>query len=630
MCNVRPASAQGHHRFGLWGKLILAILIAGTVPIVVGLSAVYIQGRTELKKVIGESFLALAQDSALKVDAELQRVIAADRLLATQAASESSVLRALKVPQTGPGAVTRLAWPGPGQTERGNWDIRGSWITGSIGKRSAGNGVEIPMNQHRRPTVRVSGLLLGRESGHFLMSISIPIQRDEDQTPVGWLHRDYDIKQLFDPLIYPIRFGETGHVMLIDNAGTIVSCPLLVTGSRILDKMLIAQVAKERAGWVTAESDGHRGQKFSLIGHAPLSGVNKFLPPDISWHMFVWQDSSEIFAPAKSLLHGVALAGVLAILLLGILGYYASRQIVNPIRQLRQEADHIASGDLNRKLDIRTGDDIEDLAGQFNEMRLQLRQLIGGLEEKVEERTQALMDTQAEKDKVVEQLIQTEKVSAIGTMASGIGHEINNPLYAILGLGEALRDEEDVSQCREYGEDIVKYSKHIGEIVKNLSGYIRPAAGHELEQVDVNESLTEAVAMAKRSPMSDTITIREDLSPLPGIAAKQEEIQQAFFNIIRNGIQAMRGKGTLDIESRQDGNRVHIRIRDQGPGIPEEYLGKVFDPFFTTKGPDEGEGLGLYIVQQIINKYDGTIAVESQTGKGTVFNISFPVGEDNR
>jgi C4-dicarboxylate-specific signal transduction histidine kinase len=160
------------------------------------------------------------------------------------------------------------------------------------------------------------------------------------------------------------------------------------------------------------------------------------------------------------------------------------------------------------------------------------RRVRGSLEETVEERTQELEDTQAEKDRVVQRLIQAEKMAAIGTMASGIGHEINNPLYAILGMAEAIRDEEDHSRCHGYGLDILTHSKQIAEIVRSLSGYVRPGDEHDSEVVDVNESLAMALSMAKRSLLSDHLQIREDLLPVPGISARSEEIQQAFFNVL--------------------------------------------------------------------------------------------------
>ncbi|MDA9982794.1 ATP-binding protein [Gammaproteobacteria bacterium] len=611
-------------RFGLWGKLALAILVAGTVPIVIGLSVAYVRGNTELQEVIGTSFRALAEESASKVDAEIRRVIVADRLLVKQALADSEVQSFLsidrRVEESLPAAL-EFNWP---HAAENTGSVGASWITALA---QASNPITTGTDGTPAATATISGLQLSANNQRYLIRVSTPMV--DANALIGWLHRDHIVKVLFDPLIYPTRFGDTGHVMLVDNFGAIVSCPLLVTGSRIDDHGLIQRVAQRDAGWITAENDGHGGRNFSIIGHAPLRGANELLGDGVSWHMFVWQASQEIFAPARSLLVGIALAGVLAIGLLGILGYYASRRILNPIRRLSQEATRIAGGDLNQKLDIRTGDEIEELAGRFDDMRIQLRQLIGNLEEKVDERTLELKQAQSEKDRVMEKLIQTEKVSAIGTMASGIGHEINNPLYAILGMAEAVRDETDISACNRYGADIIKYSKHISEIVKNLSGYIRPASRHDLEQVDVNDKVNEAISMARRSLLDDRIDIRSALVPVPAISAKPEEVLQIFFNVIRNGIQAIEGAGRVDISSGRQDDRVWVRIEDTGTGIPAEHLSKIYDPFFTTKDPDQGEGMGLYIVQQIVKKYDGSITLESQPGTGTTCIIQFPVADNS-
>jgi C4-dicarboxylate-specific signal transduction histidine kinase len=244
-------------------------------------------------------------------------------------------------------------------------------------------------------------------------------------------------------------------------------------------------------------------------------------------------------------------------------------------------------------------------------------------------RKQAEAELIAAKEQAEQALIQAEKMAALGTLASGIGHEINNPLYAILGAAEAIRDGNDLVRCQENAQDIIAYCKHVAGIIKNLTGYIRPADKHGLEPVDVNAAIDEAVSMARLSLLADTIEIDQRLDPVPMILAKSEDIQQAFFNVIRNGFQAMGREGKLEIESVCAGNRVSVRISDTGAGIAPGILARVFDPFFTTKGPDEGEGIGLFVVQQIIKKYDGTIEFESDLGEGTVCIITFPIRESN-
>jgi len=733
---------------GLSGKLIIAMLCVGMIPLVVGLSGTYYIGRNELQEVIGTGFQVLAEDSAAKVDAEIQRILTVDRILAHQA-KDGYVVQTLGHPfHHQNSTIIPFDWPKHGEDLETHQSLRRSWVTGPEAGGPEGVVTTSPMKHMKT----MAWLEQNSETQNYLLHLSTPIlDLDEGEArPVGWLHRTYDINELLAPLTRPIRFGDTGHVMIIDNLGTIISCPLLETGSRIEDQThtFIHRLTTNQPGWITSENDGHGELAYSIIGHAPLTGVNALLQRGESWHMFVWQDSEEIFEPITNLLFGIALAGLLAIALLIGMGYYASRRIVGPIRKLRDGASNIAAGDLSKPLTIQTGDEIEELAGEFEKMRIQLRQHIVSLEDQLmdserhfravtesakdaiisgadsgniigwnaaaerlfgyskaeiqgqpltklmperfrnqhkeglarvaaggvthvigntvelaglrkdgsefplelslaqwqvsegqfftgiirdiskrKQSDEALKKSQAEKEQVLERLIQSEKVAAIGTMASGIGHEINNPLYVISSMAEAIRDEKDIAECNEYGHDILKYASEIAAIVKNLSGYTRPAGRHELDKINVHEKLADAIEMARISRLDDCIKIRKDFASVPKISATHEEIKQVFFNIIRNGMQAMSGEGVLDVATSFEENQVCIRITDMGHGIKKENLGKIFDPFFTTKGPDEGEGLGMYIVQQIVNKYDGSIGVESEEGKGTTFTIRFPASE---
>ncbi|MCP4450706.1 MAG: hypothetical protein GY809_04545, partial [Planctomycetes bacterium] len=199
------------------------------MPIVVGLSVAYFKGHTQLNEVIGGSFEALARDSASKLDAEILRVIAADRDLAKQAASDAEIRNALMASSqdngTRPIAVTRLLWPAHKKDDQSRWLLRASWITGPGGETG---GTEVHNDPSNPTGIRISGLRLDKEQHRYIFRISAPILDHKDSVLLGWLHRDYDVKYLLDPLVYPIRFGETGHVMIIDNLGSIVSCPDLV------------------------------------------------------------------------------------------------------------------------------------------------------------------------------------------------------------------------------------------------------------------------------------------------------------------------------------------------------------------------------------------------------------------
>lgn len=246
------------------------------------------------------------------------------------------------------------------------------------------------------------------------------------------------------------------------------------------------------------------------------------------------------------------------------------------------------------------------------------------LEELVAERTRELRETQQEKERVLEHLIQAEKMAAVGTLVSGIGHEINNPLYVLFAAAEELADENDINQCRLYGETILKQAKNIRETVKNLSLYVQPGSRHDLQAVDISTTIKEAVHLAQQTLQGNQIEFSIDTKPGLEIQAKSEEIQQVIFNILRNAVQAIDDRGRVIIRLRQQDDCLEIHIEDNGPGIPHEHLKRVFDPFFTTKGPDEGEGLGLYIIHQIVTRYRGTIDVENVVEGGTRFVLRFP------
>jgi len=224
-----------------------------------------------------------------------------------------------------------------------------------------------------------------------------------------------------------------------------------------------------------------------------------------------------------------------------------------------------------------------------------------------------------------QQLIQSEKLAGIGTMATGIAHEINNPLFGIMGMAEAIQDEQDPILIKEYAKDIIKYSKTVSSIVKGLTIYSRSTQAGDIGLMDVNEKLDDAIKIVRHSVEFDDIEIIKNYKAEKKVMINSGELQQVFVNIIHNAAQAMNGRGRLLLSTRTDDDYIAVRICDNGPGIPKEHIGRIFDPFFTTKDSDHGTGLGLTIVYGILQKYNGSVGVESEEGKGVTFTIKFPI-----
>jgi PAS domain S-box-containing protein len=231
-----------------------------------------------------------------------------------------------------------------------------------------------------------------------------------------------------------------------------------------------------------------------------------------------------------------------------------------------------------------------------------------------------------EEQRLQEQLIQSEKLAGIGILASGVAHEINNPLSGIIGMAEVALEEEDISKSRSYLMDIMSCAERIAEIVRGLKSYSRAAKKGELGVVDLNEVLEESLKMVRLAIRPASVEVIKKFQPIEKIQANIGEIQQVFTNLITNAFQAMDGNGgRLVLSTRSLKDSVEAKVNDSGNGIPQKYINQIFDPFFTTKNPGEGTGLGLNIVYRIVTKYEGTIDVESKEQVGTTFKIKFPI-----
>jgi len=224
-----------------------------------------------------------------------------------------------------------------------------------------------------------------------------------------------------------------------------------------------------------------------------------------------------------------------------------------------------------------------------------------------------------------EELIQSEKMAGIGTLVSGIAHEINNPLGAILGTADLILPETaDNPRLKEYTQDIIRYAQNAAEVISELMAYSHKNKSAP-EDVNIANVMENSLKMAMRGMDFSTITVRKNFEKTDPVQANATELQQVFLNLIVNSVQAMNGDGILTLGLKQEGSDVIATVQDNGVGIKEENLDNVFNPFFTTKDPGAGTGLGLSIAYHIVSKAGGRITLDSKEGKGTQFRVVLPV-----
>lgn len=247
---------------------------------------------------------------------------------------------------------------------------------------------------------------------------------------------------------------------------------------------------------------------------------------------------------------------------------------------------------------------------------------IKGIDGKIEGYIRFVQDI-TEIKKLEEQMVQSEKLASIGRLAAGIAHEIGNPLTSIFSFVQILREMEEDEFKKESLDTIYFHINRISEILKQLSGFSKMPSG-ERKECYINEIIQTSVNLIQYDKKAKNINIVKELSPtLPMIAIDGNQLSQVFVNLILNAIDAMPDGGTLTIRSMMKEKDIVIQFEDTGIGIPREELSKIFDPFFTTK--ERGTGLGLAVSYNIIKKMNGTLSVESELGKGTIFTITIPV-----
>jgi two-component system NtrC family sensor kinase len=293
------------------------------------------------------------------------------------------------------------------------------------------------------------------------------------------------------------------------------------------------------------------------------------------------------------------------------------RKITRPLRQLRDSAEAVGRGDFSKRVEVDSKDEYGELAAVFNQMTENLT----ASRTEIQETLKTLKDTQ-------EQLIQTEKLSAMGEFVAGVAHELNNPLTGVIGFSQMLHESGIDERQQTYLDRIIGSAERCRKIVQGLLTFSRRHRP-ERRSVNIHELLDSALEILKYELLTSNIEVTTDFcNEIPLIPADPHQIQQVFLNVLNNAKQALEHaerKGTIHITTRLVNHSIRIQFQDNGPGISAQDLKNIFNPFFTTKRVGEGTGLGLSLSYGIIREHGGSITAESQSGSGALFTVDLPV-----
>ena len=234
--------------------------------------------------------------------------------------------------------------------------------------------------------------------------------------------------------------------------------------------------------------------------------------------------------------------------------------------------------------------------------------------------------------KLEQQVVQSERLAAMGAMIGGVAHELNNPLTSILGVSELLQDSETSDTARKQLGMLQQQARRAAEIVQNLTYFSRPPAPGK-SRINLTEVVERTLNLHAYSLRKNNITVDFlKAPPVPYALGDPHQLMQVFLNLIVNAEQAIRevrDKGTLRIRLGRADNFVWVSFHDDGPGIPKESLPSIFDPFYTTKRPGRGTGLGLSICKSVMKEHNGSVEAANAEGGGAVFTVTLPVSGVN-
>lgn len=337
-------------------------------------------------------------------------------------------------------------------------------------------------------------------------------------------------------------------------------------------------------------------------------------------------------------IHVIGMAAGFILIFATSIGVLLQRFIYVPLKDMDSGANEIAAGRLDQNIPVRSNDEFGRVAASFNHMtealkasRSEMQDMLHTLESKVTERTRELLAAKAE-------VAQGEKLASIGVLASGIAHELNNPLTGVLTFTSLMRKKAaDGSEDAADLDLVIRETKRCASIIRRLLDFARekvPVKGF----FNLNLVIEDTVRFVERPASLQQIEITTALDPaLPQVWGDADLIKQVILNLLVNAQQAIEGKGSIKVASRiysgtvsdkpgvDNLPMVEISVTDTGCGIPPANLERIFEPFFTSKEVGKGTGLGLSVSYGIVKAHGGKINVESVVGEGATFYVLLPI-----
>ncbi|MCM2333725.1 MAG: ATP-binding protein, partial [Anaeromyxobacteraceae bacterium] len=359
----------------------------------------------------------------------------------------------------------------------------------------------------------------------------------------------------------------------------------------------------------------------ALAGLAPLPG---FAP----WSVLAQLPAAAAFRDLLALRRTVVLSSLTVLAVVLAAAWLLARALTRRLLAVEATARAFGAGDLAARAPEGGGDELARLARTFNAMagevqtsRARLVRWNEDLQAEVEARTRELVEAQA-------QLLEAQKLAAVGQLGAGFAHEINNPLTGILGNAQLLLERPGRSAAeREPLEAIERAARRCREITRKLLRFAERRAAPDRQEIELNRAVEEGLELVTEQVRQAGLVLERELAaPSPRVLADATQLAQLVLHLVGNARAACLGRpgARIRVRTAVEAGQAVLDVRDEGKGIPPEHLGRVFEPFFTTKELWSSVGLGLSEAWRVVDEHGGTIAVSSQPGQGSTFTVRLP------
>ncbi|HDZ45164.1 MAG TPA: sensor histidine kinase [Phycisphaerae bacterium] len=391
--------------------------------------------------------------------------------------------------------------------------------------------------------------------------------------------------------------------------------------------------APEEARAILERSPGGPSAKTGGIFLSSASIAFDQGDPKRHWTLLIGQPQATVEGPIRRLTRFLSVVLIFVVLIAAVLGVLIGDYLARPIMRLQQATRDIAAGDLDKRVHVTTGDEIERLANDFNAMteRLQAAQSrLSGWNVELKREVERQIEM---RHRLQSGMARADKLSSIGQITAGVMHEVGNPLAAIKTRIQVAEEAGDLcGECQGLLTEVLAEVDRLAAFLRSFARLARLGGSQAKQEVALAEVAHGVLALVSANLREKGVALRCEIAKdLPKVSGVADQLRQLLMNLILNASDASREGGEIVVTIQRgvltpsvsgSSNSVILQVVDEGEGIPAEAFDKIWDPFFTTK--HEGTGLGLAICRQIVQDHAGTIHIDSEPGKGTVVAVTFP------